>query len=139
MPKLRILLVGATPQLEASALAFDHPAIVFQSADAAHMSASYEAVGECDVAVVNLDNAGALELVASLSARPNGAPVIGIGTRGQNGFPLEHLLLLAELRGAAMGLPGPFDPVELALVALDLAAVPGPRPVVAELERSYSA
>jgi hypothetical protein len=49
---------------------------------------------------------------------------------------LEHLLLLAELRGAAAAaLPGPIDAVELALNALDLAHVSGFDAVTSDLER----
>jgi hypothetical protein len=53
--KLKILLVGASPLLEAEAKDLEHPAIVFVTADPARVAASQEAARDCDVVVVNLD------------------------------------------------------------------------------------
>lgn len=131
----RILLVGASPLLEAEALSLDHPGIAFLAADPARIAASRETFRDCDAVVVNLDLVNGLDLLASLCGRPTSPPVIGIGSRSQGGRSLEHLLLLAELRGAAAALPGPIDAVELALIALDHAHVPGFGDVTSELER----
>jgi hypothetical protein len=49
-------------------------------------------------------------------------PVIALAGRGAHGKSLEHVLLLAELRGAARSLPKPLDAVELALAALEIGA-----------------
>lgn len=133
--KFRILLVGASPLLEAEALGLEHPALTFVAADPARIAASRDSIRDCDVVVVNLDLVNGLDLLANLSGRPDATPVIGFGSRGQGGSSLEHLLLLAELRGAAAALPGPIDTIELALVALDLAHVSGFDQVTSELER----
>ncbi len=128
-------MVGASPLLEAEALSLEHPALTFVAADPVRIAASRETIRDCDVVVVNLDLVNGLDLLASLCGRPDAAPVIGIGSRGQGGSSLEHLLLLAELRGAAAALPGPIDVIELALSALDLARLPGFDQVSSELER----
>lgn len=133
--KFRILLVGASPLLEGEALSLEHPALIFMAADPVRVAASRESIRDCDVVVVSLDLVNGLDLLASLCNRPDAIPVIGIGSRGQGGASLEHLLLLAELRGAAAALPGPIDAIELALTALDLARVPGFDQVTSELER----
>lgn len=132
--KFRILLVGASPLFEAEALSLDHPGITFLVADPARIAASRE-IRDCDAVVVNLDLLNGLDLLASLCGRPTSPPVIGIGSRSQRGRSLEHLLLLAELRGAAAALPGPIDASELAFVALGCAHVPGFGEVTSELER----
>jgi hypothetical protein len=61
--------------------------------------------------------------------------VIGLGALGVPGRSLEHLLLLAELRGAALAIPGPVDAVELALNALEVLRAPGMDHVASDLER----
>lgn len=133
--KVRILLVGAPPLLEAEALGLNHPAIVFVAADPARIAASRDTIKDFDAVVVNLDHAIGLDVLAGLCSRPNSAPVIGLGSRGQTGRSLEHLLLLAELRGAAAALPGPIDAIELALAALDVIRAPGFDMVSSDLER----
>jgi len=133
--KVRILLVGASPLLEAEARDFDHPAIAFVTADPARVAASRETATDCDVVVVNLDHLGGLDLVADLCSRPGAGPVIGLGALGVTGRSLEHLLLLAELRGAALAIPGPIDAIELALNALEVLRVPGLDKVASDLER----
>lgn len=133
--KVKILLVGGSPLLEAEAKDVEHPAIVFVTADPARVAASQEAATDCDVVVVNLDHLGGLDLVADLCARPGASPVIGLGALGVPGRSLEHLLLLAELRGAALAIPGPIDAIELALNALEVLRVPGFDKVASDLER----
>jgi hypothetical protein len=133
--KFRILLVGASPLLEVEALGLDHPGIAFLAADPVRVAASRETIRDCDLLVVNLDLVNGLDLLANLCSRPAAPPVIGVGSRSHGGRSLEHVLLLAELRGAAAALPGPIDAVELALIALDHARVPGFGAVTSELER----
>src|SRR3990167_9398061 len=99
--KFRILLVGATPLLEVEALGLGHPRIAFLAADPARIAASRETIRDCDAVVVNLDLVNGLDLLANLCGRPASPPVIGVGSRSQGERSLEHLLLLAELRGAA--------------------------------------
>lgn len=133
--KFTILLVGASTLLEAEAMSLEHPALSFVAAEPASILASHQSLRDCDALVVNLDLADGLNLLDDLCGRPDVAPVIGIGSRGQGGRSLEHLLLLAELHGAAAALPGPIDAIDLALAALDLACVPGFDQVTSELEQ----
>ena len=58
--------------------------------------------------------------MADLCSRPNMAPVIALAGQAAHSRSLERVLLLAELRGAALPLPKPIDGVELALGALEL-------------------
>ena len=133
--KVRILLVGPSPLLEAEAKDVEHPAIAFATADPSRIAASREAARDYDVVVVNLDHIGGLDLLADLCARPGAGPVIGLGALGVPGRSLEHLLLLAELRGAALAIPGPIDAIELVVNALEGLRVPGMDMVASDLER----
>ncbi len=133
--KVRILLVGAPPMLESEALGLNHPAISFVAADPARIAASRDTIRDFDIVVVNLDHTAGLDLLAGLCSRPNSAPVIGLGSRAQPGRSLEHLLLLAELRGAAAALPGPIDAVELVLTSLEIVRAPGLDQLASDLER----
>lgn len=132
---VRILLVGPSPLLEAEAKDVEHPAIAFATADPSRIAASREAARDYDVVVVNLDHIGGLDLLADLCARPGAGPVLGLGALGVPGRSLEHLLLLAELRGAALAIPGPIDAIELAVNALEVLRVPGMDKVAGDLER----
>ncbi|MEZ6029941.1 MAG: hypothetical protein R3C46_09330 [Hyphomonadaceae bacterium] len=133
--KIKILLVGASARLETEAVDLDHSAIAFMTADPARVAASREAATDCDVIVVDLDNPGGLDLLADLCARPGAGPIIGLGSLDVPERSLEHLLLLAELRGAAMAIPGPIDAIELALNALEVLRVPSLDHVASDLER----
>lgn len=70
-----------------------------------------------DVVVVCVECAAGLALVADLSGRPGAPPVIAIGAEGFEGKSLEHVLLLAEVRGAKLTLPKPIEAPELVLAA----------------------
>ena len=83
--KVRILLVGPSPLLEAEAKDVEHPAIAFATADPSRIAASREAARDYDVVVVNLDHIGGLDLLADLCARPGAGPVIGLGALGVPG------------------------------------------------------
>lgn len=74
------------------------------------------------------------------AARPRMPPVVALAGRGSHGKSLEHILTLAELRGAALALPKPIDAVELALAAIELVRSRLPKSqdmshVVMDLER----
>jgi len=100
--------------------ALGHPAIGFSALSPGQVSASRGAFGDRDVIVVGVDTSGGLDLVADLCSRPGMPPVIALAGRASHGKSLEHVLLLAELRGAALSLPKPIDGVELALAAIEL-------------------
>lgn len=70
-----------------------------------------------DVVVVGVDCSAGLALVADISGRAGAPPVIAVGGAGFDGKTLEHVLLLAELRGAAAALPKPIEVAELVLAA----------------------
>ncbi len=117
---LKILIVDEDELLLADVAAFDHPAIVFSAQSPACVSASRGSFDDRDLVVVGVDTSGGLDLVADLCSRPNMPPVIALAGRAAHGRSLEHVLLLAELRGAALSLPKPIDVVELALAAIEL-------------------
>lgn len=70
-----------------------------------------------DVVVVCVDTPARLALLADVRKRPGAPPVIAIGGAGFEGKSLEHVLVLAELRGAAASLPKPIEGPELVLAA----------------------
>lgn len=118
--QLQILVVDEDDLLIAEVEALSHPAISFSRLSPGQVSASHGPFADRDVIVVGVDNSGGLDLVADLSARPGMPPVIALAGRGAHRKSLEHVLLLAELRGAALSLPKPIDGVELALAAIEL-------------------
>lgn len=118
--QLKILIVDDDDLLMSEADALGHPAIAFSALSPGQVSASRGAFGDRDVIIVGVDTSGGLDLVADLCSRPGMPPVIALAGRASHGKSLEHVLLLAELRGAALSLPKPIDGVELALAAIEL-------------------
>lgn len=74
----------------------------------------HEQLAMADAVVIAVDRPSGLDLVAALGARSGAPPVIAIGGEGHDGKSLEHVLLQAEVRGAAATLVKPFSPQELA-------------------------
>ncbi len=74
-------------------------------------------MAERDVIVVCVETVASLALVAELCKRPGAPPVIAISAAGFEHKSLEHVLLLAEMRGAVAALPKPIEPPELVLAA----------------------
>jgi CheY-like chemotaxis protein len=58
-----------------------------------------------------------LAVIADTCTRPDAPPVIAIGAKGFDHTSLEHVLLLAEVRGAVAALPKPIEAPELVLAA----------------------
>lgn len=85
--------------------------------EAANLAAEGVNFADRDVVVINVDTQSGLALVAQIAQREDAPPVIAIGGKGFERKSLEHVLLLAELRGAAATLPKPFDAAELAMTA----------------------
>jgi DNA-binding response OmpR family regulator len=87
-----------------------------------------------DIAVIGVDTAAGLQLLADLCSSPGAPPVIGIAGQGFEGKSLEHVLLLAEVRGAAATMTKPASAAEIALA---VRAVMGLRqPVIAQQKRA---
>lgn len=80
---------------------------------------------QADIVVVAVDCPAGLSLVEELCARPAMPPVIAVGGASFDGKSLEHILLLAELRGAVLSLPKPLEASELVVAAIGVARSPG--------------
>jgi len=80
----------------------------------------YEALRGVDAIAIAVDTPRGLDLVADVSAWPGMPGIIAVGGQGHDGKSLEHVLLLAELRGAAATLVKPFTPQELVAVAFSV-------------------
>ena len=137
--RLQILIVDEDVILLSDVEALSHPAIAFTHLSPGQVSASHGPFKDRDVIVVGVDTSGGLDLVADLCARPGMPPVIALAGRGAHRRSPEHVLLLSELRGAALALPKPIDGVELALAAIELLRARGDKPdmgvVAKDLER----
>jgi DNA-binding response OmpR family regulator len=120
LSQLRILIVDDDDLLRSEADSLGHPAIVFSALSPQQVSASKGSLADRDIVVIGVDTPGGLDLVADLCSRPGMPPVIALAGNAPRGQSLEHVLLLAELRGAALSLPKPIDGVELALAAIEL-------------------
>ena len=70
-----------------------------------------------DVVVVCVGTPKALALVAALCGHPLAPPVIAVGGAGFEGKSLEHILLLAEVRGAVATLLKPIAAPDFVLSA----------------------
>jgi len=117
--------------------ALEHPEIKFATLTRAAASAC--SARDCDVLVMSIDTLASLDALAALGAREDAPLVIALAGAGWPGRPLEFILTLAELRGAAVGLPKLIDALELALAAAEVVGRARPqhaRPrLVSELER----
>lgn len=118
--QLRIMIVDDDDLLISEVQAFAFPAVEFTAISPAMASASKGAFADRHIVVVGVDTSGGLDLVSDLCSRPGMPPVVALAQRGVHGKSLEHVLLLAELRGAALSLPKPIDASELALAAVEL-------------------
>lgn len=73
-----------------------------------------DAASGFDVVLIGVDTQVGLQLVEALCAFPGAPPVIAVASRGFAGKSLEHVLVLAELRGACATIIGPADAQEFA-------------------------
>jgi hypothetical protein len=139
LQQLHVLIVDEDDLLLSEVEGLSHPAIAFSHLAPSQVSASHGPFADRDVVVVSVDTPGGLDLVTDLCSRPGMPPVIALAGRSANRKPLEHVLLLAELRGASLSLPKPIDGVELALAAIELLRARADTPemgvVAKELER----
>lgn len=117
---LRVLVIDDDDRLAVEIQAMAYPAVAFDTIAPAAASSTKRAFTDRHVVVVGVDMQGGLDLVADLCSRPGMPPVIALGSSGWRGKSLEHILTLAELRGAALALPKPIDAIELALHAVEL-------------------
>jgi hypothetical protein len=76
-----------------------------------------------DVLVIGVECPGGLSLLADLCGRPSMPPVIAVSGLGFEGKSIEHVLLLAEIRGAALALPKPLEARDLFIAAQSVAAM----------------
>ncbi len=116
---LRILVIDSDPAFQAELQS--RGIIGAQISFLAHANAPRVRVPQADIIVVSVDSPAGLSLVAGLCARPATPPVIAIGGACFDGKSLEQVLLLAELRGAALSLPKPLEASELVIAAISLA------------------
>jgi hypothetical protein len=133
--RLRLLLVNADDLTIANATGLVHPAIEFSSIPLERISISKTTIADRDAIIVAVDTLAALDLVGDLCRRENMPPVIALASRGARGRSLEHMLTLAELRGAALALPEPIDAAELALAAIKLVGRRWPEKRMSRVER----
>lgn len=88
-----------------------------------HVAFASAPVAGYDVVVIGVENPAALAMISPFRSR-HAAPIIAIAGAGHAGKSLEHVLLMAELRGAALALPKPVTADELAMHAMQLASTP---------------
>jgi DNA-binding response OmpR family regulator len=116
--EVRILLVDDDDLLFADMAGLGHREIAAATLASADAVEPISLAGRCDVLVVNIDMPGGFDLLEKVCRMRIGPPAIALAAQGCPGQTLEHRLILAELRGAAMALPKPIDADELALASL---------------------
>jgi DNA-binding response OmpR family regulator len=114
---LRILVLDSDETFKTELRSLGHPGIAIEFPDVGSFGDIKAGVTDRDVVVVSTAGAAGLALVADLCAHASAPPVIAVGGAGFEGKSLEHVLLLAELRGAVAALPKPIEASELVLAA----------------------
>lgn len=117
---LRLSVIDADKNLRVDLQSLPSVGMDVVLTEAAALQDADAAFTDRDVVVVNVETAAGLALVADIASRDDAPPIIAIGAKGFDRKPLEHVLLLAELRGAAAALPKPFDAAELAMAAMQV-------------------
>jgi hypothetical protein len=119
--RLTVLLIDDDASLSDETTGFAHPGVEFLSASS---ETARQGLPVCTPHVIALcvDGAEGLGLLTAYAGLSGCPPVIALASAGREGMSLEHLLLRAELRGAALALPKPIDAAELALAAAGLAS-----------------
>lgn len=115
--RLRILILDSDEAFRSEMQSLAHPGVEVAFPDSDHFAELKTQLTDRDVVVVCVDCPVGLALVADLCARPGAPPVLAIGAAGFDNKSLEHVLILAEMRGAVASLPKPIEAPELVLVA----------------------
>lgn len=110
---LNCLLIDDDAGLIADVYRYDASVACFTVAKTAAAARELAAEYDYDAIFLNLGIADGMDLVGQLTADSFGSPLIAIASHGLDGRTLEHTLLLAELRGAAMSYPKPIEAAEL--------------------------
>jgi CheY-like chemotaxis protein len=111
---MSVLLVDDDDILLGDASRLDHDSVAFAMSRSTAEARLRCASADFDVMVVSLDLPGGEDLIRDLRRTAPAPLMIAIAARAMPGFTLEHTLLRAELRGAALALPKPLDAIEIA-------------------------
>ena len=118
---LKVLVMDQDPALQAALQSFSLAGTQIGFLALTTATASRKQAGLADVVIVGVDCASGLSLAADLCSQPTMPPVIAIGGAGFDGKSPEHVLLLADLAGAALSLPKPVTASELMAAAVGVA------------------
>lgn len=114
---LRLVVVDPDESFRAELKSLSHVGIDVVFAEPEAIAEAAVTMTSRDVIVVCVQTPARLALIATICAKPGAPPVIAIGGAGFEHKPLEHVLVLAELRGACASAPKPIDGPELVLLA----------------------
>lgn len=117
MQRLRLLVIDPDEGLRAQVRSEHHAGIEFSLHAPRGPANPTEAAARFDVVLVGVDSMLGLQILADLCRSPGAPPVIGIAGHGFEGKSLEHILLLAEVRGAAATMIKPATLDEIAIAA----------------------
>lgn len=118
---LKVLVMDQDPGLQAALRSFSLAGTQIGFLAPVSAAASRKQAALADVVIVGVDCARGLSLAADLCSRRAMPPVIAIGGAGFDGKSPEHVLLLADLAGAALSLPKPVTASELMAAAAGVA------------------
>lgn len=114
---LRLLVVDTDAAFRSELRSLKHAGIEVVLVEPSVLIGAAAHVSNRDVVVVCVETAASLARVADICKRPDAPPVIAIAAAGFEHKSLEHVLLLAEMRGATAALPKPIDAPELVMCA----------------------
>lgn len=117
---VRVLLIDPDEAFQAEMKSVSNGVAELVFLDLAGASPVHVQEAQADIVVVGVDGPAGLSLVGDLRRRPSTPPVIAVCGAGFEGKTIEHVLLLAEARGAVKALPKPMSVGELQLVVCDV-------------------
>jgi hypothetical protein len=125
---LKILVIDPDERFQAELRSYNAAGTQFPFSVFVTGGAPHNQIVQADVVVVGVDWPKGLALVENLCKRSAMPPVIAIGGASFDAKPPEHILLLAEVRGAVLSLPKPLLGSELMVAAFGVAHRPRAEP-----------
>ena len=119
---IRMLVADRDEALRADLRSLSHIGVAVEFSDARTLDEIQPQLDRHDVVVVSVASGLDLKLITDLCSLPAAPAVIALAEAGFEGKPLEHTLLLAEIRGASATLVKPLDAAELVKLSEKLAA-----------------
>lgn len=122
---IRMLVADRDEALRTDLRSLSHIGVSVEFSDARTLDEIRPQLDRHNVVVVSVASGLDLNLISDLCNLSAAPAVIALAEAGFDGKPLEHTLLLAEIRGASATFVKPLDAAELVMLSEKLAASRG--------------